>query len=579
MSSDTTRQRWTALGLYAATSVVFFGLRLIPHFSTTYLGSAGDPADPHAFFWFLHWWPYAIEHGSNPMVTHLVWSPSGFSVATATSVPLASVAAWPITAMGGPVVAFNVLMLVSPALSAWTAFLLYRHVTGRFAPSLIGGYLFGFSSFALAHLTAHLNLSATFLIPLIVLIVVRHLKGEVGPIRTTVLLSLALTGQFLLSSELFATVTLFGVVALAVWWLLARARLREDARAGARKAVPILAAYLVTAVAVSPFLLAYAKYGPFAPPFDPLAGAYQTDLLNLVVPTGVTALGGAWATPIWSRFIGGIPESGAYLGLPLLLIVALFGRQAWRTVTGKLLLVMMGLVGVATLGSVLVIDRVRTIPMPWTILRHIPVIKAALPVRCAVFLFLLAGMVVAMWLSAPRPERPGGRARWGLAVLAVAFLVPNLTSSYWHGRLGMPAFFADGTYRSYLAPGENLLVIPAGRLGAESLRWQIEADDSFQLTAGYLSVENPTAFECWPILRPIRYGDAWDRSAWQLGQFLRAKEVDAVILWGPKGEQWRPLLRALGMDPVDVGGVTVARVPPARFLGRNPPGRACPAPR
>src|SRR5262245_58198180 len=121
MAPTRTAQRWTALGLYLLTSMLFFGLRLFPRFSTSYLGAATDPAAPHGFLWFLLWWPYAIEHGLNPMVTHLVWAPTGFSVATATSVPLAAMVAWPVTALAGPVVAFNVLMLLFPALSAWTA--------------------------------------------------------------------------------------------------------------------------------------------------------------------------------------------------------------------------------------------------------------------------------------------------------------------------------------------------------------------------------------------------------------------------------------------------------------------------
>jgi hypothetical protein len=576
MASTRTSQRWGALGLYVATSVVFFGLRLFPRFSTSYLGTAADPADPHAFFWFLHWWPYAIEHGINPMVTHLVWSPTGFSVATATSVPLAALLAWPITAAAGPVVSYNVLMLLFPALSAWTAYLLYRHVSGAFLPSLVGGYLYGFSSYELAHLTTHPNLSAIFVIPLIVLLVVRHVRGEIRVVPFTVLLTLALVAQFLLSTELFATVTMFGAIALAVWLIVTRDRWRGRLREGLSKLTPILVAYAATTVLVLPFLVAYARYGPFGPPFDPLAGAYQTDLLNLVVPTSVTALGGAWATGISSKFVGGIPESGAYLGIPLLVIAVLYARRAWRTATGKLLTVMLVVITVATLGSVLVADRARTIPMPWTILRHVPVIRAALPVRLQVYLFLVLGMVLSLWLAAPSVERPSKAVRWSLAGLAVIVLFPNLASSNWHGDLRTPAFFADGSYQRYIAPGEDVLVIPAGRLGAESLRWQIDADDSFRLTAGYLSVQNPPEFECWPILRPVRYGDPWARSAWQLGQFLRAKGVDVVVLWGPKGALWRPLLEQLGMRLVDTGGVTVARVPSPSTLGWNPPGAPCP---
>jgi hypothetical protein len=209
-------------------------------------------------------------------------------------------------------------------------------------------------------------------------------------------------------------------------------------------------------------------------------------------------------------------------------------------------------------------------------MRHVPVIRAALPVRLGVFLFLLLGLVTAMWLSSETAMRSEARGRWALAGLAMIFLFPNLASSYWHGSLGTPTFFASGAYRSYIAPGENVLVIPAGRRGAQSLRWQIDTGTSFRLTAGYLSVQNPPEFECWPILGPVRYGDPWARSAAQLGQFMRAKEVDVVILWGPKGRLWRSLLEQLGMHLVDVGGVTVGRAPPAGALGRSPPGQPCP---
>jgi hypothetical protein len=563
------RQRWIALGLYLLTSFLFFGVRLGPHFSRSYLGAAADRADPHAFFWFLNWWPYALSHGMNPMATHLVWSPTGFDVATATSVPLAAVAAWPITALFGPVVSFNVLMLLAPAMAAWTAFLLCRKITGAFLPSLVGGYLFGFSSYELAHLTAHPNLSMVFLIPLLVLLVVKHLRGELRPVAFTVLFALALTGQFLLSTELFATTTFFGAIALLTWLWLTRREWRGKEGEGRRVLGPILVAYAATAVVVAPFLIAYASHEPFTLVEDPTVSAYEVDLLNLVVPTPVTAVGGGWLTTLSAKFVGGLAENGSYVGIPLLAIAVLFAREQWRTTRGRLLTVMLIVVAVASLGSVLMVDHARTIPLPWTLFRHVPVLQLALPVRFAVFLFLVLAVVVATWLASPG-RWPRTWVRWTLALVGLALLFPNLASSSWHGTVTTPAFFADGSYREFIPQGGNVLVIPAGRPGADSLRWQIETDEAFRLTAGYLSIYNPPEFDCWPILRRLRYDGPNVNSTRALRQFLASKRVDTIVLYGPRGELWRPVVEQLGMDPVDVGsGVVVADVPDALTFGRT----------
>ena len=67
-----------------------------------------------------------------------------------------------------------------PALAAWTAFLLCRYLTRSLWPSIVGGYLFGFSSYLLAQdgYGGHLNLGAVFLLPLIVLAILRYLDGR-----------------------------------------------------------------------------------------------------------------------------------------------------------------------------------------------------------------------------------------------------------------------------------------------------------------------------------------------------------------------------------------------------------------
>ena len=56
----------------------------------------------------------------NPLVTHDVWAPSGVNLAWVNTVPALAVAFAPLTALVGPVAAYDVAAVLLPALSAWT---------------------------------------------------------------------------------------------------------------------------------------------------------------------------------------------------------------------------------------------------------------------------------------------------------------------------------------------------------------------------------------------------------------------------------------------------------------------------
>ena len=92
--------------------------------------------------------------------------------------PALAVVFAPLTALFGPVAAYNVAAVLLPAVSAWSGFLLCRHVVGRLWPSVVGGYLYGFSSYELGHELGHPHLTAAFAVPLIALVVLRAPRGD-----------------------------------------------------------------------------------------------------------------------------------------------------------------------------------------------------------------------------------------------------------------------------------------------------------------------------------------------------------------------------------------------------------------
>ncbi|MHB8492875.1 MAG: hypothetical protein ACYDA6_11775, partial [Solirubrobacteraceae bacterium] len=106
-------------------------------------------------------------------------------------------------------------MLASPVLTAFTAYLLCRRVTG--------GYLFGFGSFELAQLTVHANLSLVFLIPVMVHLTVRRAMREISAPAYIAALALVLVAQMGLSTEVLVTAVAFGALALVSARLVAGA--------------------------------------------------------------------------------------------------------------------------------------------------------------------------------------------------------------------------------------------------------------------------------------------------------------------------------------------------------------------
>src|SRR5262249_40410324 len=128
--------------------------------------------------WSFAWWPHAIVHGENPFFTHAIFVPGGYNLTWATSVPGLALAFAPLTWALGPVASFDFAAMAMPALDAFAAFLLCRHITSSTSASLAGGYLFGFSSYVLAGTLDHIHTTAVFLVPLAALLVLRFLEGE-----------------------------------------------------------------------------------------------------------------------------------------------------------------------------------------------------------------------------------------------------------------------------------------------------------------------------------------------------------------------------------------------------------------
>ena len=89
-------------------------------------------------------------------------------------------------------------------------------MTGAWLPSLVGGYVFGFSSYELGQMLGHLHLVPIFLVPAAVHLVLLRMDEAISVRRFVVLMAAVFAFQVLISTEVLFAGLIFGFAAL--WW-------------------------------------------------------------------------------------------------------------------------------------------------------------------------------------------------------------------------------------------------------------------------------------------------------------------------------------------------------------------------
>jgi hypothetical protein len=539
-----------ALTIYQLIAILWFGLPVLRDFSHNYIGIQSS-FDPGAHMWFLAWWPYALAHRLNPFITKMVWAPSGFNLTWATSIPFPALLAVPITRIWGSVATWNVLCLAAPAMAAWCAFILCRHICGSFLPAMAGGYVFGFSPYMLAHLLGHLCLILIFPVPLSLYLVVLRLERRLSAPAFVALLTIVATTLFLCSEEIFATSAIFGVFLIIAALLFAV----PGSRRNLLETSALTAATLcITAVLLSPFLY-YLFYLGF--PQGPINSAqvYSSDLVAFVVPNFTLLTAELRPTTGLAKGLsGGAAEDTAYLGIPMIALILAYGFSNWRKPSARLLLLMLAIIALASMGPTLHIAGAAKLTLPWAISVWLPLVDKALPARFMMFAFLDAALIVALYLAAA-PGRVGSI----LAVLVLLSLIPDFPGRWWRARVDTPRFFRDGTYKQHIGQGETALIFPYGNQG-NSMLWQAQNDMYFRMAGGYLGL-TPPEFERWPVLNTLYSGQPCFNFVWQLRFFLAAHDVKTIILAQDARRSWPPLLAKLNLTATTVEDVTVYNVP------------------
>ncbi len=454
--------------------------------TTQWIGSC---CDPEQSMWFIAWVPYAIGHLTDPFVTHQLNAPDGVNLMWNTAILPWSLIAMPVTILAGPILAYNLLMMGAIVLSAAAARLVVaRYVAGTVAP-LVGGAVYGFSPYVISHAALHLNLAMAWVPPLVLLVfddlLVRRSRS---PWRLGAVLGLLGFIQLLTTEEILLTTALIGLIVLAI--------LAVQRRPLIRASLPRLGAALAAAAVVLGTLGAWPLVVQFLGPNRTPEGLidlrrFSTDLLNLVIPTRYQLFAPPEATRISNDFSVLFHEADGYLGLPLIVVLAVIvvlGRRDIRIRTAAL----GGLVAlVLSMGGHLVVGASPTgIPLPWGLATGLPILEDVVASRFVIFTWLAVAILVGFGIQrAMRGPVRQVAPRLAAIALALIVVVPAPLPSR---PVAIPAFFARWEQEG-MRPDATILFAPFFRdgAGADPMLWAAIAGDAPRMVEAYAYVPRP----------------------------------------------------------------------------------------
>jgi hypothetical protein len=440
-----------------------------------------NSSDQSLFEWLLAYGAHALTHGENPFFTYLINVPDGVNLAVNTSITAYAVVFAPLTYLIGPPATFLVVLTLNLAGGALAWYwLLSRHLVRTPAAALLGGLFIGFAPGMVAHANAHLNWTAGWLMPIVVWWTIR-LREPGHWLRNAFLLGALIAVAFTIAAEgLFFTALASAV--FVIGWALHPTR-----RAEARAALPVFLRGLAVATLVAFALLAYPLWLHFAGPqrfhgtgFDPVIHAEDIAAYGAFPQRSLAGLAG-----LDSSLAPNPTEENSFFGLPLLaLAVACFVLLWRRTDPGRrATLLALGLAAlvfaVLSWGPRAKFLGTHThVPLPYALLRHLPVFNAALPSRLALVVAVLIGLLLAhavdLLVTAP-PRHRRSSAAWstGFALALLPLVpVPLLTIE----REPLPHFITSGAWRDQVSRGGVLTPLPLTiDLAPDGQRWQAYA--------------------------------------------------------------------------------------------------------
>jgi hypothetical protein len=365
----------------------------------------------------------ALRLGESPFTDPQLNYPGRLELMSTELAYLSSLALAPVTWAAGPILSYNLIMLLSLLLSGYFTYLWALRATGSVAGATVAGVVFLLAPYRLAHAAGHLQLVATFGLPLFFWALDDALTRD----GRRWLQALALAGAaFLVGSASQYYVIICLVVGAGYALMLTLPDLRVLLRRGWLAVAAVLAGALVSAL---PYLT-IAGRGAFERYTITDTRIWSADPLNFLLPHQDHPLWGAffkarWPEPFWV-------EKTLYVGLVALALAAV-AVAATRGARRRRVLTWAGACALATLFALGTdlhfngkpLSETSPLWLPAYYLGQLPFVDlmrvwARFGVLTGLFVALLAGAGAALVLAWSGPRRAPALA------LLIALLVVDL---------------------------------------------------------------------------------------------------------------------------------------------------------
>lgn len=450
-----------------------------------------NPDDQTLYEWFLAN-DARVLFGDVGLRTERLNAPDGVNLMANTTVIGLGVLFSPVTLAFGAPTTFAILAAGNLAATAIAWYLLFARTLGAHrAAAAIGGAFCGFAPGMLSQTNSHLHMTAQWLVPAMIWMVVRLLRaadpeGRPGGVDRNRVVACGVGLAWLVALQTFVGeevlfLTALTLAAMTIAYAAVRPRF-------AWRVLPGFVAGMLVAVTLGALTLAYPLWFQFAGPQGVSDGMFSPDYFSADLASwwAISPLSLA-GTADAARLTTGPAEYNTFLGWPLLLVVGAAALWQIRRPIVVACLAAGGLMASLSLGPTVVIDGVRTdVTGPYVHLLGRPVVDGALPMRFALALIpLVATILVVAVDRALRSDRRPVRLLVPAAVVA-ALLPIAPTPLPAADRPPVPRYIADGHWRECAPPGGVLVPVPLPTPNEpDAMRWATAADIGFGLPEGF----------------------------------------------------------------------------------------------
>ena len=442
--------------------------------------------DPIFFQWMLEHAARIFTHGDNPFFAEQLNAPFGLNLMANTSALGWTIPLVPVTLLFGPWISFLVMTTVGLAGTAYAWYhVLSRHLVGNRAAAIVGGAFCGFAPGMISQANGHPNIISQFLVPFIVLAVLKMRDPQRWRRNGLTLAGLVIYQTFINEEVLFLTALVVAV--FVVFWAVQRPAEARALLVPTAKAAGLCLA-VVTVVLAYP--LYWQFFGPSAYHGLPLGvQEFGTDLYAVKAYARESVLG----SPATSY---GLASSGSaentFFGVPLLYVLIGVGVVLARQASGRALMATLVFFWWVSLGPHVKINgELTTIRTPWYWISELPLFNSVVPTRIGLALIPMIGVLLA--LAIDRFQLPRYRVVW-LAIVVASLLpiapTPLATSS--PHVPPTPVFFTSGAWRGVVPEGGVVLTTPPGWVPyLSAMSWQLDTNLEFKIVGGYYLAPTP----------------------------------------------------------------------------------------